>query len=357
MGKLVVFSDLHAHAFAEFGANERLEDGLSVIGEIREHCVANGIYGVAFGGDLFHKRGVVYTKPYSRVALELRKFKQAGIDFYACVGNHDMEDADGEVDALQPLIAGQLVRGVGRKGFRVVQLKDCSLTLFSYCDSADELAKRIKKSLKLRKGEKHIALFHHGFKGARVGSTLEYEVKEPIDGKLLRLDRRYDLVLSGHYHAHQRIEGVRNGWYVGSPLEHTRSDRSEERKGFLVVDTARMDFVRVELKRPRFVTVNVGDDLDDVKGNFVDVVYAKADASLDAFLDSVKAKGARGVKPVPLPSAKTQSKARLDVSPELSPKKVLKRFVKHKRKDLKKQGLDADAVLALGLQLLRTSQE
>lgn len=355
--KLAVFSDAHIHAFAEFGANERLEDGLSIIGDIREHCIANGIDAIAFGGDLFHKRGIVYTKPYSRVALELRKIKKAGIDFYACVGNHDMEDADGEVDALQPLIAGQLVKGVGRKGFRVVQLKDCSLTLFSYCDSADELAKRIKLSLKERKGEKHIALFHHGFKGARVGSTLEYEVKEPIDGKALRLDRRFDLVLSGHYHAHQQIEGVRNGWYVGSPLEHTRSDRSEDRKGFLVLDTRRMDFVRVALKRPRFVTVNVGEALDDVQGNFVDVVYAKADASLDEFLDSVKQAGARGVKPVPLPSAKTQTKQRLKVSPELAPKKVLKRFVKHRKKDLKKQGLDSRAVFALGLQLLRSSQE
>lgn len=356
--KLVLFSDLHAHAFPEFGATERLLDCLSVLTDVRKHCEKHGITDAFFGGDMFHKRGVVHTLPYVAVAHELLAFKKAGVGFYAVDGNHDHEDKDGTIHALQPLMAGGLIKGIGKRGYRVIELDDCCITMFAYCDSKDVLAERIKESRKhTNLNKRQIALFHHGFKGARVGSTLEYEVKEPIDAKTLKLNKLYDLVFSGHYHGHQRIEGVKNGWYVGSPLEHTRSDRSEERKGFLEIDTKTMTFKRIALDRPRFVTVNVGDDVDDVKGNFVDVVYAKADASLDAFLALVKERGARGVNPVPLPSAKQVYKKRLDVSPTLSPGKVLKRYVKHKRKDIKRQGLDLGALMHLGLELIRKAEQ
>lgn len=359
MSKLVFFSDLHAHGFPEFGANERLQDCLSVLTDIRLWCVANDVKHAFFGGDLFHKRGVLWTLPYVAVANELLLFKKAGIAFYAVDGNHDQDDKDGHTHALQPLMAGGLMQGISRKGFRSVKAGGVVVTMFAYCESKDVLAKRLKRMrarLKIDR-KRHIALFHHGFKGARVGSTLEYEVKEPIDAKALRLDHSFGLVLSGHYHAHQPITGVRRGWYVGSPLEHTRSDRSDERKGFLVVDTRTLHIERVGLDRPRFITREVGDALKDVKGNFVDVVYAKADESLDEYLAAVKQRGARGVNPVALPSAKQVTKTRLNVDPTLSPRKVLKRYVKHRGRDLKRQGLNRKALTKIGLELMRQAEK
>lgn len=365
--KLVFFSDLHAHAFPEFGATDRLLDCLSVLTDIRKWCVKHDVKHVFFGGDLFHKRGVLWTSPYVAVANELSRFKEAGIAFYAVDGNHDHEDKDGKIHALQPLIAGGLLRGIGKSGFRVVPLDDCCVTMFAYCESRDVLAKRIEKAVGAAPpSEVHIGLFHHGFKGARVGSQLEYEVKEPIDARKLKLHKIFKMVLSGHYHAHQPIAGVRRGWYIGSPLEHTRSDRSEERKGFLVVDTQKQTLKRIALKKPRFITIDLPADpakhhpsmLHDVQGNFVDVVYAKADDSLDAFLALVKQRGARGVNPIALPSAKAgKFTKRLDVSPTLSPVKVLKRYVKHRKRDIKRQGLDRTALMRLGLELMRKAEK
>jgi len=357
--KFVVFSDLHAHAFPEFGAESRLQDCLSVLDDIYAYCVKHGIKDVFFGGDLFHKRGVVYTSPYVAVALKLKQFKEAGITFHAADGNHDHEDKHGTVHALQPLIAGKLVVGIGRKGWRAVTLDDCIVVMFAYCESKDTLAKRIKQAMRsLPRGAPKIALFHHGFKGAKVGSTLEYEVKEPIDARELWLDKLFDLILSGHYHTHQPIAGTRRGWYIGSPLEHTRSDRSDDRKGFLVVDTSTMKFKRVPLDKPRFVTVQAGhgEDMSDVKGNFVDVVYAST-TGLDELLEDIRSLGARGVNPVALPQAKASGKKRLNVSPALAPNKVLRRYVKHKQKDLKKAGLKRGAMVRLGLELLRETEK
>jgi len=360
MTKLVFFSDLHAHAFPEFGASERLQDCLSVLTDIRKWCIANGVKDVFFGGDLFHKRGVLWTSPYVAVANELLLFKEAGIAFRAVHGNHDDEDKEGTIHALQALMAGGLMVGIGPKGFRCVKVAGIIVTMFAYCESPDVLAKRIREMKRRLPGydrKRHIGLFHHGFKGASVGSSLEYEVKEPIDAKALKLDKTFGLVLSGHYHAHQAIQGVRRGFYIGSPLEHTRSDRTHDPKGFLVVDSQTLHVERVALDRPRFVTRKVGEPLKGVKGNFVDVVYAKADEELDAYLAAVKKKGARGINPIALPSAKRQTKKRLDVSPALAPRKVLKRYVKHKRKDIKRQGLETKTLLQTGIELLRSAEK
>ena len=354
--QLVIFSDLHVHAFPEFGAESRLQDCISVLSDIRAYCIANGVKHVIFGGDLFHKRGVIYTRLYVQVANELLAFRDAGIAFYAVDGNHDHEDSEGTTHALQPLMAGKLICGIGRKGFRVIKVGGVCITLFAYCDSRDVLASRLKavrQRLKIE-SRRHIGVFHHGFKGARVGSVLEYEVKEPIDARKLRLDKFFGLVLSGHYHTHQPIDGIRNGWYIGSPLEHTRSDRAEEHKGFLVVDTKTLRFKRMELHRPRFVTIKVGDELTDVKGNFVDVTYERADDALEQTLAQLKELGARGINPIPLAKAKVVMQRRLNVSPTLSPHKVLRRYVRHKRRDAKKQGLDRGALLRLGLALVRS---
>lgn len=346
--KFALASDLHLHSWNEFNqGDERLMDCVSVFDDILKHCLTQTIKHFIFGGDLLHKRGTIPTRAYALIAAKLRAFKDAGITCYALTGNHDMEDADGEIHALQPLMYGRLITGVNRRGYRVVRIGDTNVVLFSYCDSRKTLAKRIRS---VDVGRNAVGIFHHGFKGARVGSVLEYEVKEPIDARKLKLHKLFRMVFSGHYHSHQQIVGVPNGWYIGSPLEHTRSDKEAE-KGFLVVDTKTMTFERVKLKRPRFVSVNVGDDLTNVKGNFVDVVYAKADESLDVYLAAVKKAGARGVNPVALPSAKKQTKKRLNVSPTLAPKRVLKRYVKHRKAD------NSAELLVVGMELVRTVEE
>lgn len=355
---LVIFSDLHAHAFPEFGAESRLEDCISVLADIRTFCIDNGVKRVVFGGDLFHKRGVIHTRPYVQVANELSAFRDAGIGFDAVDGNHDHEDSDGTVHALQPLMAGGLVRGIGKRGWRVIALGDCCLVMFAYCDSKKTLAARIKAATKAASkwpAKRRIAVFHHGFKGARVGSSLEYEVKEPIDAKKLRLDKLFGIVFSGHYHTHQPIEGVRRGWYIGSPLEHTRSDRTDDRKGFLVVDTETLRFRRVALHKPRFVSIAAGAITEDVKGNFVDVVYERADDALETTLAQLKELGVRGINPIPLAKAKASSVQRLNVSPTLAPQKVLRRYVKHKRKDVHKRGLNRSALVRFGLELMKAA--
>lgn len=364
---LLFFSDLHVHAWPEFGAEQRLHDCISVLSDVREYAIKHEIRAVFFGGDLFHTKGVLFTRPYTMVAAELVKFRKAGITFYANDGNHDHEDRMGVVHALQPLAKGRLLSAVPSCGWRTVYLSHAVVTMFSFCDSAAETKRRVKLAMKAVEADKsetrpHIALMHHGFKSARVGSSLEYEVREPLDAAELELDKHFDLVLSGHYHAHQQISGC-NGWYIGSPLEFTRSDRETEqdaKKGFIVLDERTMKWKLEQLIRPRFIRFKVGDEVlpKVVRGNFIDVFYRKADDSLDACLEKLRKAGARAINPVPEAEAKArEQKKRLNVNPALNPNTVLKRYVKYKKKAIKKQKLSRRGILRLGKALMRDVQQ
>jgi DNA repair exonuclease SbcCD nuclease subunit len=241
--------------------------------------------------------------------------------------------------------------------------------MFAYCDNATELKARIKEAVRERAEMEvpeayGVGLFHHGFKGARVGSSLEYEVKEPIDAAKLKLTSYFDFVWSGHYHSHQAIEGCDGaGWYIGSPLEHTRSDTSigPVEKGFVEMtihpgEREPQQWRVVPLNRPRFIKLLPTEDVVDeqLKGNFVDVYYEEADGRHEERLAMVRLAGARGVTSVALPRERKVEK-RLDVSPELDPAKVVSRYVKHKTKD--DEDLDRRALVRIGRDLIRDAEQ
>ena len=313
---------------------------------------------------MFHQRGVLYTDPYVQVASELVAFKEAGIKFYAVDGNHDHEDRLGEVHALQPLIAGGLMEGC-LDGWVNIWVSITCVSLFSYCDNTETFHKRLKESREDYLAntnpddlEPRIGLFHHGFKGARVGTALEYVVKEEIDAEDLR--GQFDFVLSGHYHTHQPIVGLDNGWYIGSPLQHTRNDYEEEmysEKGFIVLDTDDWSWHVEPLKRPMFVRFDaqhvLGPALDEreVRGNFVDVLYTTQD-ELKAALQELKSFEPRGVYPIPDAVEEQEDKRRLDVNPVVDPRKVLKRYVKHQNPQLNHKRL-----ISRGVAILQKAQE
>lgn len=373
--RLLFFSDLHVHTWSEFGTEARLEDCVSVLSDVREYAKQHDISVVIFGGDMFHKKGVVMTRPYVRVAEELAAFRNANIEFYSLDGNHDHEAKDGSVHALQPLAEGGLLEGIPRKGWRNISFDrdGAYVCLFSYCDSVELMAERVADACGKRKkqladwGEPdvtRVGVFHHGFKGAKVGTSLEYEVNEPLDPRELKLDKRFDIVFSGHYHMHQPIAGISNGWYIGSPLEHTRSDiedMMDTEKGFIVLDTKTKKWELVPLKRPRFMRLMVGRDKalrKIVEGNFIDVQYEKPGNELDAYIEKCRELGARGVNPVPLPRKEDDGdeERRLNVDPTVDPVTVLKRYLKFKKDDIKAQELDSAELLVMGKELLAKAE-
>lgn len=358
--KIAVFSDLHVHAWSEFsrdasGASSRLRHCLSVLSEVRLYCLKHEIDHALFGGDLFHKRGVLYTLPYNLVCEELATWKRNGLQLMANAGNHDSADRHAKVHALQALQSADLLATVPERGWQRWHLGKGDVLVYavSYCAQADELRRRFEQCRGDGKanGAFTIGLFHHGFRGARVGTSLEYVVKESASPSTYADE--CDLMLSGHYHAHQEIGTRGNAWYVGSPMEFVRGETSP--KGFLVVDTDEAEIERVELKLPRFVKLNDHEIADDdfdlgghVRGNFVDVVFEELPVPWEKLEATLRKLGAEGVRACPTKAAKQPKSSRLQVDPLMGDKQLLEAYMAHVGVDPSER----DELLALGLSLI-----
>lgn len=372
--KIAIFSDLHVHAWAEHsrddgGAPSRLRHCVSVLRRIREHCVEHDIHHVLFGGDLFHKRGVLYTLPYNLVVEELAEWRRRSIWLGANVGNHDLADRRGKVHALQALESAGLLYTTGDDGWRNWILDDSSdgggvaVTTVAYCPEARELRRRTDAALEDRVRNQlgiqpfTVGLFHHGFKGARVGTSLEYQIKEDADPD--EYTKSFDILCSGHYHAHQEIGTQENAWYVGSPMEFVRGETSP--KGFLVLDTEEAEIERVDLDLPRFVKLT-GEQLADfenfdveahVRGNYVDVVFESLPVSWDNVDRTLRKEGALGVRACPLRADKLPKSSRLEVDSTAGDRQLLEAYMEHVGVDPSERG----DLLRAGLELLGEGAE
>lgn len=368
--RLAVFSDLHVHAWQEHsvdrggGVPSRLAHCVSVLRRVREYACDNGVDAVLFGGDLFHKRGVLYTLPYNLVVAELAAWRLHGLRLYANVGNHDAADRSGSVHALQALESAGLLRTVGSDGWANWLLADegrggadVVVTAVAYCPGAEELRRRTDAALAARPdGSDHstpftVGLFHHGFRGARVGTSLEYVVKEDADPD--EYAKHFDVLCSGHYHAHQDIGTLGNAWYVGSPLEFVRGETSP--KGFLVIDTDEATMERVDLDLPRFVKLTGAQIADPdfdveahVRGNYVDVVFDELPLPWEQVDATVRRLGAEGTRACPTRADKLPKSSRLEVDPTLGDRQILEAYVDHVGVD----PAERDDLLRVGLALI-----
>jgi DNA repair exonuclease SbcCD nuclease subunit len=362
--KILVVSDCHLHDWQDFshddcGVGSRLRNCISVWQLARAYCVKHGIKLALFCGDVVHKRGIIYTHAWNLLCEELAQWKKVGIMLLGNPGNHDMADRLGKIHVLQALQSAELILTVNDDGWAnwVVESESgdaVEVTAVAYCSDAAELRRRTDAAL-VDRGHisvPSIGMFHHGFKGARVGTSLEYVVKEEADPDTYT--KEFNLQLSGHYHAHQEIGSNGNAWYVGSPMEFVRGETSP--KGFLVVDTENITkFKRVTLDLPRFVKLTheqiVDDDFDikaHVAGNFVDVVFDELPMTFEKLEDTLTRCGAEGVRACPTRSDKLVKSSRLNVDPAAGDKALLESYLEHVGVDPSER----DELLKTGLELL-----
>lgn len=358
--KLVLVSDLHIHDWSEHriiegGVPSRLMHGVGVLEDVRVYCNEHDINVIIIAGDLFHKRNVIYTQPYQMVVDKLATMKRDGLTVLALDGNHDHGNKTGTIHTIDTLWSAELLDAAVpvQHGYASWELPDgLTVHAFSYCDNRDLLMERVEKAIaNASPASTQIGVFHHGFKGARVGSALEYVVKEDVDAN--DFAKAFDFIFSGHYHGRQHIGGLANALYLGSPMQMVRGEGKEE-KGFTVYDSKTNTCELIPLDRPRFVKLSQASlDLDRAKaakrisGNYVDYVYQTIEGSHDNMIQALHRLGAAGVKLVPEPRKTKEAKKRLAIDPTLSPKKVLERYVAYRKDDVK--GLDQTELLRIGL--------
>lgn len=338
--RLVLFSDLHSHAYREFaktlpnGRNSRLENALYVLREVREAAKRENAP-VVFLGDLFHKRNIFHTAVYNAVYEEIRLFKEQGVKLVLIVGNHDQATADGKIHSLEPMKDIADVVDVPR----CIAIGDTRIQCVPYMEDVKALRAAIADvpAGKTGKCGPRLLACHAGLAGAVTG-PVEYRPDESLE--VSAVPDKYDFAFFGHYHKRQKMKD--QCWYAGSPMQQSRGESEEHEKGYLLFDTDTNKIRNVPLGMPEFVTVDAKKWTDEEVGcNYVDVV-GEDSKELEVAADRITAVGAAGVLPVLLatPVTSNPKAKRLDVDPSMDYGTMLKKYVKQYAPD----DIDADLV-------------
>jgi DNA repair exonuclease SbcCD nuclease subunit len=320
--KLLLFSDLHLHSYKDFsrtlpsGRNSRLQSGLDVLAAIRKYAVVQGITNVLFGGDLFHKKQVLSVGMYQAVYEELEAFVKAKVKLLCVVGNHDQATLDGTTHAMAAL---RNVATVVDTPTTVSLGGGFTVRCVPYMEDFSKFSEAITT------GRTANILLAHGALNGAVTGPVEYQPEHQL--KPEHLPNFYDFMFFGHYHKRQQMRP--KCWYIGSPMQHSRGEREEHDKGFLVYDTETLKFKNVPLGMPEFksfVFPLQQPQAEEVEGHYVDVEVDPDKYDVEEVRAGLLKMGAVAVNVVPVIKEKVL-KQRLDVSLNMSTKKLVQKYV------------------------------
>ena len=277
--KIIIFSDLHAHQFAEFssisenGINSRLEAHLSVLDQIKAYATDSNIKTILFGGDMYHTRPSVNTQTQFLTSDRLMELAEKA-KLYLLPGNHDSYSKDSKYNSLD------ILHNFSKGNIQICKdtTQELSKGIFchfvEYDDDLNKVKGSIKKFKKFKKDNDgyHILLLHTEIKDSQTPAGYTFE--SGLSSKSLARD--FDMVFNGHIHKHQKFYD--NVYNIGNPL-HTDWGDKWNKKGFLVLDTKtnKIEFIKTEY--PEFreideldISSHEGDTTNFYKINFDDTI-------------------------------------------------------------------------------------
>lgn len=230
MSQILFFSDVHAFRHKQMPS--RQDDCLRCLRWAFETARARGIKQVVFAGDMFHEKVKIHVLVYQLVYEILEEFND--LEIFLLVGNHDMWYVDScEVTSIRPFDALRHVRVIWRP--ETVDVGEFPIDFAPY--SRDPIGMLTELSVT---GKKKLLVGHLAVDGAVLnairGTYSEVEVENDSDMITVSTQffRAWPLVLLGHYHGHQIMDGFVE--YIGSPLELSWNEVGKE-KHLVILDT------------------------------------------------------------------------------------------------------------------------
>lgn len=268
MAGIVVLSDTHFSNRKQFGnyvenpvwkgCNSRFHAIAYSVQSAFQYALKNDCEAIVIPGDIFHERGFIQVPVYNAVYEIFDQIaNQSKVKLVLMPGNHDMVDvkALGVQDGLHSLFAMSNMTYVSSVK-DIVPLDSFNLHLVPFDSDIKAVLQRCGLHLK-SKDKKDILFLHQSIEGAETGPT---NWKMPHELKPADLDLGYDLVISGHYHKHQKIG--KNIVYCGSLVQHDFGER-DYTPGFMhVMPDGTWKHIEDTLA-PRFVKL-VTDKQEDV---------------------------------------------------------------------------------------------
>jgi DNA repair protein SbcD/Mre11 len=239
MARLVALGDAHlgrthlAHLRDEQGRNLREEDFLRSFTWAVDETIRLEPDGFVWLGDIFDHARPTY-RTFAHVLAGLQRLADAGLAGVAISGNHDTPRIRGTgspYDALERVFAN--VTFAWRMESLVVDLAGVAVHAVPQTLSVEDLRAQLDAAAgRTRADAVNLLLAHVALTSlpARAwGDINELEIEEAAFAKA------FDLVVLGHYHAHQQAS--KRTWYAGSTDTFTFADSPEVPKGVLLIDT------------------------------------------------------------------------------------------------------------------------
>ena len=239
MARLVALGDAHlgkthfAHLRDDEGRNVREEDFLRSFAWAVDETIRLEPDGFLWLGDIFDLARPTY-RTFAHVLAGLQKLTDAGLRGVAISGNHDTPRIRGTgspYDALERVFPN--VSFAWRMRALSVELGGALIHAVPQTLSVEDLRGELGTAAAATLADPTNVLLAHvaltSLPARAWGDINELEIEEAAFAKT------FDLVVLGHYHAHQQAS--KRTWYAGSTDTFTFADSPEVPKGVLLIDT------------------------------------------------------------------------------------------------------------------------
>jgi DNA repair exonuclease SbcCD nuclease subunit len=239
MARLVALGDAHlgrthlAHLRDDEGRNRREEDFLRSFSWAIDTTIELEPDGFIWLGDVFDHARPTY-RTFAHVLAGLQRLADAGLKGVAISGNHDTPRVRGTgspYDALERVFPN--VAFAWRMQAVTATLAGATVHAVPQTLSEPDLRAELDAAAgRVVADATNLLIAHVALTSlpARAYPDInELEIEESA------FDRRFDLVLLGHYHAYQKVS--KRTWYAGSTDTYSFADSPEAAKGIAILDT------------------------------------------------------------------------------------------------------------------------
>jgi hypothetical protein len=241
VSRIVALGDAHlgrthlAHLRDEEGRNLREEDFLRSFDWAIDRTLELEPDGFLWLGDIFDHARPSY-RTFTRVAVGLKRLQDAGVPGVAISGNHDtprLRGTGSPYAALEEFFPG--VTFAWRMQAQEVDLAGVRVHAVPQTLTLEDFRSELQAtSGELQADPASILVAHVALTSL---PTRQYRDINELEVEEAAFDRRFDLVVLGHYHVHQKVS--KRTWYAGSTDSFWFADRPRGAgpKGLLVLDT------------------------------------------------------------------------------------------------------------------------